>query len=324
MFESLYVENVPTGQSMGADEPAGQYLPEVTHAVHSAEVMRPVDPPYVPAGHGFAVADVCPASQKKPGGHVPEHWSVARPVVEPYLPAAHCVGALTPATQKLPAGHTICVVIAVKTGQKKPAAHRAADAAPSAVLPTARHEPSVHAVPADWPAGLDVPTGHFKLSVRGPPVPGGHKYPAVHVVPEGDVAPLAQKVPAAQGFAVASALPVAVQKPAAQSPEHALVASPGAAPNLPAGHGFVVPDCAPSRQKKPTGHGAVQPLVVSPAVAPNVPAGHCPEQMLVERPVVAPNVPAGHCVQSVSAVLPDAVLYVPKGHGVAAPDPAGQ
>ncbi len=60
--------NEPAGQSSGAMDPAGQYAP-AGHAPEHADVDRPDAAPNTPAGHGFVEYNVCPVTQKKPGGH---------------------------------------------------------------------------------------------------------------------------------------------------------------------------------------------------------------------------------------------------------------
>ena len=67
----MFVLYVPAGHSVGVEVPVlGQYEPEVQDK-HEPEDVNDVPPvEYVPIAQGLRVPEVCPAIQKKPGGHV--------------------------------------------------------------------------------------------------------------------------------------------------------------------------------------------------------------------------------------------------------------
>ena len=76
--------------------PGGQKAP-IVQAVPAGDAAFAAQ--NVPALHGLSVADVLPAAVQKPAAHSPVHVAAVRPVVPPYVPAGQGVGALEPATQ---------------------------------------------------------------------------------------------------------------------------------------------------------------------------------------------------------------------------------
>jgi hypothetical protein len=93
-----------------------------------------------PAGQGFVVPDDCPARQKKPAGHWPEHAGVVRPVDAPKVPAGHGspmvpvpVGQYLPSAQGEPTGEAALAAQNVPALQGLPIAR---------VLPRAVQKPA--------------------------------------------------------------------------------------------------------------------------------------------------------------------------------------
>jgi hypothetical protein len=85
-------ERVPTGQY----EPAGHGVPEDTPCAQRE-----------PAGHGLSDADVLPVPTQKPAAHTSVHADVLRPVELPNTPAGHGVGEPEFAGQKEPTGQVV-------------------------------------------------------------------------------------------------------------------------------------------------------------------------------------------------------------------------
>lgn len=194
------------------------------------------------------------------------------PTIEPVAEDAAKAGAVpSPAGQKKPGGHAVCVKPPAKLVQKKPALHALAV---SDALPAARQKPVLwHGVHADAPPLLKVPTGH----AVGCETPAAQNDPAGQDVPT--VIPgVGQKVPAAQGFAVAVALPVAVQKPAA--------------------HAAAVELVEPAGQKKPTLQfdGQADADDTWPETVPHVPAAQGEHD---DAPPTAEKEPAGQLAHAV-------------------------
>lgn len=98
------------GQFVGAEEPAGQYVPAGQEFVQSDP--REVEEENFPALHAVGAEE--PAGQYEPAGHAVEHADVSD-VDDEYVPAGHCVGVQVPAEgQYVPAGHAVQDVAVVE------------------------------------------------------------------------------------------------------------------------------------------------------------------------------------------------------------------